>query len=207
MKYYAVRKGIKPGIYTDWDTCKEQVNGFSGAEYKSFKSQEEALNYIYGTTDSLDTKNNEPVKETPTHNISKKPYAFVDGSFNPKTNVYGYGGFVEVNGERYILQGCGDDPEMSGMRNVSGEILGAMAAVEKAISLNLPEIDIYYDYVGIEMWATDNWKCNKECTIAYRDYMKNAMKKIKINFIKVAAHTGVEGNELADKLAKESVGL
>ena len=35
------------------------------------------------------------------------------------------------------------------MRNVSGEILGAMAAVERAIELKLPEVTIYYDYMGI----------------------------------------------------------
>ena len=36
VKYYAVRKGIKPGIYKDWNTCKAMVTGFSGAQYKSF---------------------------------------------------------------------------------------------------------------------------------------------------------------------------
>lgn len=41
------------------------------------------------------------------------------------------------------------------MRNVSGEILGAMAAVERAIELKLPEVTIYYDYMGIEMWAEE----------------------------------------------------
>ena len=39
VKYYAVRKGIKPGIYKDWNTCKAMVTGFSGAQYKSFTTQ------------------------------------------------------------------------------------------------------------------------------------------------------------------------
>ena len=26
VKYYAVRKGIKPGIYKDWNTCKASDN-------------------------------------------------------------------------------------------------------------------------------------------------------------------------------------
>ena len=33
MKYYAVLKGETPGIYFNWDDCKKQVSGFSGAEY------------------------------------------------------------------------------------------------------------------------------------------------------------------------------
>ena len=37
VKYYGVKKGLVPGVYTSWDECKAQVDGFSGAEYKSFK--------------------------------------------------------------------------------------------------------------------------------------------------------------------------
>lgn len=46
MKYYAVRKGKEIGIFTDWETCKQAVTGFSGAEYKSFTSIEDAQLYI-----------------------------------------------------------------------------------------------------------------------------------------------------------------
>ncbi|CAL2058150.1 ribonuclease H family protein [Tenacibaculum sp. 190524A05c] len=41
-KYYVVWKGKKPGIYNSWDKCKEQINGFEGAQYKSFASESEA---------------------------------------------------------------------------------------------------------------------------------------------------------------------
>jgi len=41
-KYYAVLKGRKTGIFTNWQECEEQVKGFSGAVYKSFKTREEA---------------------------------------------------------------------------------------------------------------------------------------------------------------------
>ena len=41
------------------------------------------------------------------------------------------------------------------MRNVAGEVLGSMAAIEKAVELGLEELSIYYDYMGIEMWAKD----------------------------------------------------
>ncbi len=36
VKYYGVKRGLVPGVYTSWDECKAQVDGFSGAEYKSF---------------------------------------------------------------------------------------------------------------------------------------------------------------------------
>ena len=38
-KFYAVRKGKKTGIYTTWDECKEQVDGYPKAEYKGFKTK------------------------------------------------------------------------------------------------------------------------------------------------------------------------
>ena len=41
-KFYAVKKGRTTGICTDWASCKEAINGFSGAVYKSFTTKEEA---------------------------------------------------------------------------------------------------------------------------------------------------------------------
>ena len=78
------------------------------------------------------------------------PYAFVDGSYNVKTKVFGCGGYVVADGNRYEIKAAGDDPEMATMRNVAGEILGARLAVEKALELKLPSIIILYDYEGIE---------------------------------------------------------
>ena len=45
-KYYAVRKGLVCGIFRTWKECSKNVIGFSGAQYKSFKTKEEAENYM-----------------------------------------------------------------------------------------------------------------------------------------------------------------
>lgn len=45
-KFYAVRKGLAPGIYRTWDECKQQVHGVSGAAYQSFKTQQAAEQYL-----------------------------------------------------------------------------------------------------------------------------------------------------------------
>ena len=45
-KYYAVKRGRKPGIYTTWSDCQSQIHGFSGADYKSFSTREEAEAYL-----------------------------------------------------------------------------------------------------------------------------------------------------------------
>ena len=45
-KYYAVAKGHNPGIYTEWARTSENIKGFAGACYKSFKTGEEAQEYL-----------------------------------------------------------------------------------------------------------------------------------------------------------------
>ena len=38
-KFYAVKEGRNIGIFESWIDCKKQVDGYSGAKYKSFKSR------------------------------------------------------------------------------------------------------------------------------------------------------------------------
>lgn len=132
VKYYGVKCGLVPGVYTSWDECKAQVDGFSGAEYKSFKTEEEANDYVNIEKDNVDDKNSEKdnaqalidmgicyttvpkseskLKEPVEPDVSKsdddldKPYAFVDGSFNPDTGVYGYGGYLFDGTTKYPLR-------------------------------------------------------------------------------------------------------
>jgi len=39
-KYYIVWQGKKPGIYEGWEKCRKQVEGFTGAKYKGFRTME-----------------------------------------------------------------------------------------------------------------------------------------------------------------------
>lgn len=201
-KYYSVRVGKTPGIYHTWDECKAMVDGYPGAKYKGFASLAEAEDFLNGVVYAK----TETVEEKPLE-MTAQVYAFVDGSYNSATGVYGYGGFLVADGEKYVLQGAGDNEEAASMRNVAGEILGSMAAVKKAIELGLKELTIYYDYMGIEMWATGGWKRNKAGTIAYYEFMQQVKSQIAITFVKVKGHSGVDGNEEADRLAKVAVGI
>lgn len=47
-KFYAVKKGYQPGIYTSWPECQRQVSGYAGAVYKGFPSRDVALAWLKG---------------------------------------------------------------------------------------------------------------------------------------------------------------
>lgn len=224
--FYAVKEGRKPGIYRTWDECKEQVNGFSKARFKKFEKEIDALLYLGSSapapyTEKVEILLNLQKKEQRKQRKKERkeqekqlaknfvvpdgPFAFVDGSFNAKTGIYGFGGFVYDGEKLHFLCGNGNDPDLAGMRNVSGEILGAMEAVRKAEELHLASLTILYDYKGIEAWATGDWKTKKQGTKEYADFMTKG-RSVRVQFQKVPAHTGIEGNETADILAKFAVG-
>ena len=50
-KWYAVRKGSEPGIYTSWLECERVVKGYRGAQFKGFRTLEEAEMYMRGKSE------------------------------------------------------------------------------------------------------------------------------------------------------------
>ena len=69
-------------------------------------------------------------------------------------------------------------------------------------------VKIYFDYMGIGAWANRDWTTNKDYTRAYANFV-NAVREngITVNFEHVKGHTGVNGNEFVDKLAKIGCGI
>ncbi|MBA2861850.1 viroplasmin family protein [Methanococcus maripaludis] len=198
-KIYAVRKGRKTGLFETWGECENQVKGFSGAEFKSFTSKKDAEIYLNQKTEEKQNniQSNEFEKDV--------MYAWVDGSFNLKNKEYGAGVLTIFNGIEKEIKAKGNNKELSKMRNVAGEILASELAMEYAVSKNVKNLIIYHDYLGIEKWCTGEWKTNKEGTTEYKEKCKNYLKKLNIEFVKVKAHSGDKNNEIADKLAKESL--
>lgn len=226
-KYYAVKVGLTTGIFETWEECKASVEGYPGALYKSFKTLAEAHAYmgwsgqqlnLFDVAYSIDELAEKEIDYTPEQNEespnTERPFsnsltavAYVDGSFNVSTGVFGYGVVMFHNSQEYHLKDSFNDEEMASMRNVAGEIYGSMAAMEYAIKNNIKNLTIYYDYMGISKWCAGEWKTNKKGTIAYKKYYDQAKKKVHITFEKVKGHSGDKYNDLADKLAKEACGI
>lgn len=192
MKYYAVKNGRKIGIFTSWDECKAQVDGYSGAEFKSFSKRQDAENYM---TSSEDKK---PIAGT---------IAYVDGSYNIETCEFSYGAVIFRDGSMQTFSEKFSDPELSTMRNVAGEIKGSEFVMRFCLENGIDEVEIYYDYEGISAWAEGRWKTNKHGTIAYKEFYDDIKDKLKVKFVKVKGHSGDEYNDLADRLAKDALGI
>ena len=192
-KYYAVRQGRTIGVFNSWDECKEQVSGYSGAEYKSFMTIEEANAYIK--------------KEENAAPDTDGAIAYVDGSYLHKKKMFSFGAVIIFGGEEKHFKEAFSDFELASMRNVAGEIKGAEFVMKYCVLINIPSVDIYYDYEGIEKWCSGAWKANKNGTIAYREIYKSCAEKIKISFHKVKGHSGNKYNDLVDSLAKSALGI
>lgn len=197
--YYAVRKGLATGIFSAWEECQAATRGYSGAEFKGFAVLEEAQRYLDYNMASVSER--EAEKPAP-----DKVIAYVDGSYDHSLQKYAYGCVILTpSGETVEKHGNGEDPQGLAIRNVAGEMLGAMTAVSWAMKNGYAFIELRYDYEGVEKWVTGAWSAKNDLTRKYAKAMKNWQCKIRIEFCKVKAHSGNKYNDRADALAKAAL--
>lgn len=205
-KFYAIREGARTGIFDNWEECKEYVQGITNAKFKSFRTLEEAEEYMRGDV-GKEEKSNVNIEKAVSELSAGEAIAFVDGSYLDGRSGYGVlillpkGKEVTLS-KGFTLKSAGKDFMQS--RNISAEIEGAKAAMQWAVDHNIDKLNLYYDYIGIEMWATGGWEAKKNLTWAYEAFCRNVMKKVDVQFFKVQGHTGIKYNEIVDSLAKEA---
>ncbi len=220
--YYAVKEGRMPGVYKTWADCEKQVKGYRGAVYKKFPTYEEAFKFtnpdqvlvkrINDIKDKDEEEKNTKVEGSEEENliqqeelIQGEAIAYVDGSFDLEHFTYSYGVVFITRDSKKTYSGREDNMELAQMRNVSGELRGAMVAMEIALRENIKRLYLHFDYTGIRDWAEGNWKTNREGTKSYKKFYDGIKDQLDVKFIKVRAHAGIEYNEEADRLAKEAI--
>ena len=135
---------------------------------------------------------------------------YVDGSWKPSypNRVGGAAIIVNDNDTTEELMFYRDSEEMAQMRQICGELIASMESVRIATQRGYDLVRINYDYLlGVEMWVNGKWKAKNKYTEMYKNYMNEMSKKIKIEFIKVKAHSDNCFNQYADYLAKKSLEL
>lgn len=130
--------------------------------------------------------------------------AFVDGSFNEDRHVVGYGAIILHDQQEVIrLSGRAHTPSRS--KQIGGELTAVTQVLRWCEEQTIPQIDIYYDYKGIEMWATGKWQAKQALTQAYREDVQSSA--VTVFWHKVKSHSGVRWNEIADQLARQGANL
>lgn len=203
-KIYAVKRGKVTGVFYSWAECRASVEGYPGAEYRGFSGEKEAMAYLGELSPGAEEIRKKG--EAPTDDDLPKEgklLAYVDGSYEDSLKKYAFGCvFLLADGRIYTQYGNGDREQSLQHRNVTGEMLGAMYAVKFALLNEFRGVELRYDYQGIEKWVTGEWRARTELTQKYAAAMRSWGKDIEIRFTKVAAHTNVRYNELADQMAK-----
>ncbi|MEM9952567.1 MAG: RNase H family protein [Chloroflexota bacterium] len=154
------------------------------------------LNLVWETLDDTATVD----KKEPLSKPKTSHQAYVDGSYHKQKKTVGYGAVI-LSDDKKLAQLSGRVKQYIESRQIGGELEATMQVIRWCEENDISEIDIYYDYKGIEMWATGRWKTNKPISQDYRKIMQAS--DVKVHWHKVKSHTGVHWNEVADELAKK----
>ncbi|WP_028864606.1 ribonuclease H family protein [Psychromonas aquimarina] len=228
-KFYVVWKGRETGIFTDWESCKRQVDKFNGAKYKSFKTEQEAQSAFNGESLMPSQKNN---KASGASAVKKKTSArtvktytageiaamltetkiFTDGGCDPNPGESGSGIAVYRDNALeqlwyglYNPQGTNNSAELNALHQA---LLMAEAELDKGRSA-VVFCDSQYSIKCITQWAV-NWEKNgwkksggeiKNLQLIQEMFVLYQKLKDKIQVLHVNGHVGVEGNELADRMS------
>lgn len=124
QKFYVVWKGRKTGVFSSWDECAAQVQGYPDAEFKSFSSRAAAEKAFQGTYKDYEGKVSTSVNwlMAPEPPISES-YA-VDAACSSSPGRLEYRGVLTSNGKEIFRQ----EPLENGTNNV-GEFLALVHAL------------------------------------------------------------------------------
>ncbi|MBQ6160039.1 MAG: type II toxin-antitoxin system RnlA family toxin [Oscillospiraceae bacterium] len=197
--YYAVKSGHKTGVFDNWTDAQAAISGFSNADYKKFRSFDEANAYLCGRDIWK-----EKVEED---NSKGLLVAFTDGSYEQTLNRYSYGVvFILPSGEEKCICGYGSNKEYIESNNIIGELFGVINAFDWAISNGYEKIKIYHDYAGLSKWISGEWDAKAKVSQMYVRLFKAKFDGfLQVEFEKVPGHTNVCYNEKADQLAKTAL--
>ena len=145
IKFYAVWSGREKGVFNTWDECKKQVEGFEGAQYKSFESKSEAesaLKRNYFAVVSPKPQEKKAFGKAPNH-----PAYVVDAAWNTKTGDMEYQG-LDLQTKTLLFR---KGPFFDGTNNI-GEFLAIVHALALLKKYN-SEVPVYTDSKTAMSWV------------------------------------------------------
>jgi len=163
MTYYAVRRGRKTGIYTSWDECKKQVDGFDDASYKKFDNKQDAYRFLTGYKNKTNYKKN-----------MSTACLYVRGYYFDDERAYKCEAILMENGNSHNIEQYGF--EHIELKETAGYILGLFDGIGLSVDIGIPELDVVCT-TDIEAFPENN-----EYVIKLKSYISRLKSKIKVNF-------------------------
>jgi len=219
-----VWEGRVKGIFTDWDTCKKQIDKYAGAKYKSFKTRTEAEVAFQGSSSASIKRKTKPTTKKYSGKGLKTYTAaeidelavtvkiFTDGGCEPNPGQAGSGLAVYRDGIISELWYGLYNPAGTNNTAELNALFQALLMAEKEVQ-NKSTVAIFcdskYSIQCITQWAINwekkGWK-KPGGEIKNLDLIKPMFAlymKIRksIQILHVNGHVGVEGNELADRMS------
>ena len=143
-KFYVVWNGRKKGIFTSWNVCKKQIDGFESAQYKSFADLKEAEIAFSKKYEDYKGKNTKKPKlsssEKATYGQPNLESLSVDAACSGNPGIMEYRGVLTHNKQEIFLKG----PFKNGTNNI-GEFLALVHGIALLKSKNKEDIPIYSD--------------------------------------------------------------
>ncbi|PIB31349.1 ribonuclease H [Maribacter sp. 4U21] len=160
-KFYVVWKGKQPGIHKTWAACKKAIEGYKGAEYKSFESFAMAQKAFNGNYEDFKGKKKGETTLSPTEllKIGQPNYhsISVDAASSGNPGVMEYQGVDTKTGKKLFKQG----PFPQGTNNI-GEFLALVHGLAFLKERGSDRI-IYTDSRTAMSWVRKK-KCNTKLT-------------------------------------------
>lgn len=150
-KFYVVWKGKQPGVYSSWEECKSQIDGVKDAVYKSFLTEEEAIEAFKSPSSNYIVKNlSSPEKKSGKKNNLLQPIQesiSVDAACSGNPGFLEYRGVYTRTGKEIFHQG----PFQNGTNNI-GEFLAIVHALALQTKKNT-SFPIYSDSATAIKWV------------------------------------------------------
>jgi ribonuclease HI len=146
--FYVVWKGNVPGIYTSWDECHKQINGFKGAMFKGFQDMPSAENAFRQKPEKVIFNKPKKIEISTTSSYPIQESIVVDAAWNSVNKDMEYQGILYKTGKRIFHNG----PMPNGTNNI-GEFLAIVHALGYCKKHALNEIPIYSDSRNAIGWV------------------------------------------------------
>lgn len=222
-KFYAIIGPRGKRIERTWDEAQRHIAGVAGVRHKSFVNRELAQSW-------LDSDGRRAGGITPQFPIAEerlgpgawRAYAYVDGHHIKGTKVMGHGSHLHWCSERRSLSAAyvnnaGSNPTMEAMA-----IDHLLLRVSQAISKWPPEhqnqlrhLVVYSDCENVVEYAKKQRVPYRLGDIRYGTAFQTAIRSMlaseriakgfiaTIEYVQLPGHGGIEGNVVADNLAKD----